>query len=208
MPQVIVLDSHIWFWWINLEHYRLPPLLLAAIEIAPQVGVSPVSCFELAFANHRGRLDSPLPVKEWFPLALDGSDVELLPLTPAISTRAVELSDIHRDPFDRIIIATALELDARLASIDGHFTNYPELVGCLIIEQVARTLRNYPGALNGVLWARESVHPDAPWQGQVLEPEGAGRYAGPALESAGEISRVRVTQIQRDLDEFDVRFPQ
>jgi len=134
MSQVIMLDSHIWFWWINLEHYRLPPLLLAAIESAPRVGVSPVSCFELALANRRGRLEFPLPVKEWFALALAGSDVELLPLTPAISTRAVELSDIHRDPFDRIIIATALEMDARLASIDGHFTSYPELVGRLIAQ--------------------------------------------------------------------------
>jgi PIN domain nuclease of toxin-antitoxin system len=132
MSQVIVLDSHIWFWWINLEHHRMPPSMLAAIESALRVGVSPVSCFELALASRRGRLELPRPTREWFALALAGSDVELLPFTPEIAARAVELPDIHRDPFDRIIIATALEMDARLASVDGRFVNYTELAGRLI----------------------------------------------------------------------------
>jgi PIN domain nuclease of toxin-antitoxin system len=132
MPEVIVLDSHIWFWWINLELHRMPPAMLAVIESAPRVGVSPVSCFELALAHRRGRLELPLPVQEWFSLALTGSDVALLPLTPAIAARAVELPEMHRDPFDRIIIATALEMDARLASVDGRFVSYTELAGRLI----------------------------------------------------------------------------
>jgi PIN domain nuclease of toxin-antitoxin system len=132
MPEVIVLDSHIWFWWINLEHHRMRPAMLAEIESAPRVGVSPVSCFELALAHRRGRLELPLPVQEWFSLALTGSDVALLPLTPTIAARAVELPEMHRDPFDRIIIATALEMDARLASVDGRFVSYTELAGRLI----------------------------------------------------------------------------
>ncbi len=106
--------------------------MLAEIESAPRVGVSPVSCFELALAHRRNRIELPLPVREWMSLALDGSNVEVLPLTPAISARAVELPDIHRDPFDRIIIATALETDARLASVDSQFAAYPELAGRLI----------------------------------------------------------------------------
>jgi len=129
---MIVLDSHVWYWWVNLEHDRLPPGMVATIENAPRVGVSPVSCFELALAHRRGRLELPLPPRDWFARALEGSDVELLPLTPPISARAVELAEIHRDPFDRIIIATAVELDAKLASVDGHFPAYPELAGRLI----------------------------------------------------------------------------
>lgn len=129
---MIVLDSHVWFWWINLEHHRLPASMVAAIENAPRVGVSPVSCYELALAHHRGRLELPSPPRQWFDLALAGSNIELLSLTSDIAARAVELSEIHRDPFDRIIIATALELDADLASIDGHFASYPELAGRLV----------------------------------------------------------------------------
>ncbi len=129
---MIVLDTHIWFWWVNLEHHRLPAAILAEIEGNAEIGVSPVSCFELALAYSKGRVELPIAPKEWFPLALAGSGVDVLPLTPSIATRAVELTDIHRDPFDRIIIATALERDARLASVDGLFPNYPELAGRLL----------------------------------------------------------------------------
>lgn len=39
---MIVLDSHVWFWWINLEHRRLSAFQLENIETADQVGVSAV----------------------------------------------------------------------------------------------------------------------------------------------------------------------
>lgn len=137
MPEVIVLDSHIWFWWVNLEHDRLPPDILPLLEEAPSIGVSAVSCFELALAHRRGRLELPLAPADWFARALGGSDVALLPLTATIAMRAVTLSEVHRDPFDRIIIATAVELDARLASVDGNFPAYPELKGRLLGKQRA-----------------------------------------------------------------------
>lgn len=129
---MIVLDTHIWYWWINLEHDRLPVGMISTIENAPRVGIASVSCFELALAHRRGRLELPLAPSEWFARALEGSDVEVLPLSPEIALRAVGLTDVHRDPFDRIIIATALGRDAKLASVDGHFSSYPELAGHLI----------------------------------------------------------------------------
>jgi PIN domain nuclease of toxin-antitoxin system len=135
MPEVVVLDSHVWFWWINQEHQRLGPHLLGEIEKSERVGVSPVSCFELALARRRGRLRLPLAPSEWFVRALAGSGVELLPLMPDIAVKAVGLPDIHRDPFDRIIIATCLILDGRLASVDGCFEHYPELKGRLVQRQ-------------------------------------------------------------------------
>lgn len=129
---MIVLDTHVWFWWINLEHRRLSAIMLDAISTSDRIGVSPVSCFELALAHKKGRLELPLPLGDWFRFALDGSDVELLPFDEAIAIRAVELSDIHRDPFDRIIIATALELNGRLASVDDRFGYYAELFEVLL----------------------------------------------------------------------------
>ncbi len=40
---------------------------------------------------------------------------------------SVSLSPVHKDPFDRLIIATALDYKAKLASIDGLFSQYPEI---------------------------------------------------------------------------------
>jgi PIN domain nuclease of toxin-antitoxin system len=93
---MIILDSHIWFWWINQELHRFSAKILEAIKSADRVGVSPVSCFELALAHKRGRLALSLP------------------------------------PFDRIIIATALQLNRKLASVDSQFSSYPELNGILL----------------------------------------------------------------------------
>jgi PIN domain nuclease of toxin-antitoxin system len=129
---LIVLDSHIWFWWINLEHKRFSTDCRQRIEQSERVGVSPVSCYELALAHRRGRLQLPCSPGDWFREALEPAGVELLQVTAAIAARAVSLTDIHRDPFDRLIIATALENDALLASVDGLFVRYPELEGRLI----------------------------------------------------------------------------
>lgn len=106
---------------------------LNVIETADRVGISPVSCYEVTLAEQRGRLLLPCDVDEWFQEALKPSEISLLPLTPAISSCAVNLSPIHRDPFDRIIIATAIEYQAKLASIDGYFCQYPELATLLMI---------------------------------------------------------------------------
>ncbi len=129
---MIVLDSHAWFWWINQEYQRLSMDTRKIIQTADQVGVSPVSCYELALAHQKGRLEFSLLPEKWFAFALHGSGIKLLPLNEAIALRAVALSDIHRDPFDRIIIATALQLDAKLVSVDGHFPKYPELKDILL----------------------------------------------------------------------------
>ena len=92
-----------------------------------------MSCFELALAHRRGRLNYRYRFVSGL-LWRGRFDVELLPLTPAIAARAVELPEIHRDPFDRIIIATALEMDTRLASVDRRFANYTDLAGRLIAQ--------------------------------------------------------------------------
>jgi PIN domain nuclease of toxin-antitoxin system len=94
--------------------------------------VSVISCYEIALAYNKGRLAIHLPVQDWLTDSLAPAGIELLPLTPAITVRAVNLSPIHKDPFDRLIIATALEYEAKLASVDSLFSKYPELENYLI----------------------------------------------------------------------------
>lgn len=91
------------------------------------VGISPVSCYEVALAQQRGRLELPCAAEQWFQDALEPSGIILLPITAEIAYKAVSLSAVHKDPFDRLIIATALVYQAQLASIDGLFSQYSEL---------------------------------------------------------------------------------
>lgn len=134
MPEIIILDTHIWIWFINQEFDRFPATWREAIETAAQVSISPVSCFEVALAQQKGRLELPCSVDEWLTAALEPSGITLFPITASIAYRATTLSPVHRDPFDRLIIATALVANAKLASIDRIFAQYPELITVLMIE--------------------------------------------------------------------------
>ncbi|NEO71630.1 type II toxin-antitoxin system VapC family toxin [Moorena sp. SIO3H5] len=127
MSEVIVLDTHIWIWFINQEFERFPAHWRDAIEISEVVGVSPVSCYEVALAQQRGRLQLPCTTESWLQEALEPSGITLFPITAQIAYKAVNLSPVHKDPFDRLIIATTLVYKAKLASIDGLFSQYSEL---------------------------------------------------------------------------------
>lgn len=132
MPELVVLDTHIWIWWITDKLAYLSTQQIDYIEQTERVGVSVISCFEIAQLVKRGKLQLDLPVEEWLDEALTPAGIELLPLTSQIACRAVALTDIHKDPFDRIIIATALNHQAKLMSMDTCFPNYPELTGHLL----------------------------------------------------------------------------
>lgn len=129
---MIVLDTHVWLWWINLEQTHLKPIWIARINSEETVGVSAISCFEVAWLARHGRIELPNAEEEWFDRALVGSGIALLPITPRIAHVAVQLPEHHRDPQDRIIIATALVHHATLISADEKFRLYGELAGYLM----------------------------------------------------------------------------
>jgi PIN domain nuclease of toxin-antitoxin system len=127
MSEVIVLDTHIWLWFVNGNLDLFPSHWLSQIESASRVGISPVSCYEIALAHSKGRIELPSTAQAWFQESLTNVGIELFPMTEVIAARAVDLSPIHKDPFDRLIIATALVYEAKLASVDSLFSRYPEI---------------------------------------------------------------------------------
>ncbi|MEB3193191.1 MAG: PIN domain-containing protein [Snowella sp.] len=136
MSQIILLDTHIWFWFINQEYDKFPQHWVDIIEMADKVSISPVSCYEIALAEQKKRLQLPCPTQQWLTEALTPSGISLLPLSADIAAKAVSLSPVHRDPFDRLIIATALCHQTQLASIDSLFPQYSELDGILLSSSI------------------------------------------------------------------------
>lgn len=129
---MILLDTHIWVRWVDPEANPLPPAIIQHIETADRLAVSAVTCWEVAWLTRRNRLQLKLSLPDWLDHALHGSDVTCIELDRAIAVRAANLSEHHRDPADRFIIATAIERQARLISLDGAFAAYLELAGRLI----------------------------------------------------------------------------
>lgn len=129
---MIILDTHIWLWWINKDVDKLGLTRKEQIESSDSVAVSAISCLEVAWLERHGRIELPIERVDWFERALEGSDVILMPITPRIAGISVDLPEHHRDPQDRLIIATAIAHDAFLMSSDGKFPAYDELAGKLM----------------------------------------------------------------------------
>jgi predicted nucleic acid-binding protein len=71
---------------------------------------------------------TPGSVEAFFEEALGTAGIQLLPLTPKIAAQAAALPDLHRDPMDRVIIATAIGHGAELISKDDQIAKYPGVV--------------------------------------------------------------------------------
>ena len=126
---MIVLDTHVWVWWVHGDD-RLTPAQARLIETNEndQIGVSAISCWEVAKLVERSRLDLPNPLEEWFELALSYPGVSLIELTPTIVIESTRLpGEFHRDPADQIIVATARVHACPLLTSDSRILQYPHV---------------------------------------------------------------------------------
>lgn len=126
---MIVLDTHVWVWWVQGEP-RLPRNAVERIEQeeAAGIGVSAISCWEIAKLVEHGRLALPLPVEEWLTTALSYPGMELVPISPRIAVESTQLpGEFHSDPADQIIVATARVLGCSLLTADHKIRRYPHV---------------------------------------------------------------------------------
>jgi PIN domain nuclease of toxin-antitoxin system len=126
---VIVLDTHIWVWWVHGDA-RLPPAYVTYIQTQEQygLGVSAISCWEIAKLVELGRLPLPCTVRQWLPQALAYPGMQLLPLSPDIAVESTDLpAPFHRDPSDQIIVPTARIYGCPLVTVDQRIRNYPHV---------------------------------------------------------------------------------
>ena len=127
---MIVLDTHIWVWWVHgdrqlIERYRT---YLQAQERTQPLGVSIISCWEIAKLVEYGRLTLPLPLEEWLNQALHYPGIRLLDLTTRIVVESTQLpGDFHRDPGDQLIVPTARVYQCPLVTMDGKMLAYPHV---------------------------------------------------------------------------------
>ena len=126
---MILLDTHIWIWWVHGDP-RLTPehgAFLASHE-ATGLGVSVISCWEVAKLVEYRRLILPCPTSEWMQQALAYPGVELIPLTPEVAIESTELpGEFHKDPADQIIVATARLFARPLLTVDEKILKYPHV---------------------------------------------------------------------------------
>ena len=122
---VIVLDTHIWFYYINDGPERLPGKSRKAVAENDILGVSVISCWEIAMLVVKGRLRLSIDVQDWIARALKCKGIKLLELTPVIAVLSTRLpGEFHKDPADRIIVASSLKMGVPLVTLDDRIKRW------------------------------------------------------------------------------------
>ncbi len=115
---MIVLDTHAWIWWAAARS-RLSVKARAAIDGADSVGVSAISCWEIAMLVKKHRLQLDRNTLVWIRQALDLPRTVLLSLSLDIAVSSTEMANpFEGDSADRIIAATAVSHRAPLVTKD------------------------------------------------------------------------------------------
>jgi PIN domain nuclease of toxin-antitoxin system len=124
---LIVLDTHAWIWYAS-DDPLLSKRAKARIRRTEELGVHPVSCWEVAMLAISGRLKLAIEVSKWVGYALERPKIELLAFTPAAAIRAAGLGgSFPGDPADRFIVATALEMRVPVITRDERITNWGQV---------------------------------------------------------------------------------
>ncbi len=123
----VVLDTHAWLWLMSGD----PTLRQEAIAVAREAAaagtlhVSAISTWEIAMLTARGRIVLPQDPLDWVRASVERAGVVVAELSPDVLIGSTRLpGDLHGDPADRFIVATARRLGAVLITRDRALLAY------------------------------------------------------------------------------------
>jgi PIN domain nuclease of toxin-antitoxin system len=121
----ILLDTHAFLWWITDDERLSVPARAATSAGDNEVFVSAASSWEVATKARLGRLAIPEPWHEFVSTHLELNAFQPLAITIRHTFGLTSLPELHRDPFDRILVAQALAEEMKLVSGDRQIQAYP-----------------------------------------------------------------------------------
>jgi PIN domain nuclease of toxin-antitoxin system len=104
---MILLDTSALIFW-TLDQNRLTTAAAEAIEAAEQIALSSISLWEIGIKVKKRRLEIPYAIDEYAQKLKTVQKVEILAVDEAAWLKSVALDWPHRDPADRVIVATAV----------------------------------------------------------------------------------------------------
>ena len=128
---ILLLDTHAWIWSVAGERIgRRAQRAIARADTHDAIRVSPVSVFELTALHTAGRLRLSTVPAEWIRQSFSTSSIRLAAYSTEV---AIDAGSIPRtapaDPLDRLIVATAGQLDATLLTANGRILEYARATG-------------------------------------------------------------------------------
>lgn len=120
----LLLDTQALLWFLTNDSRLSAAAESAILAPANELWLSPISLLEIAIKVRIGKLILHAPFAVLFPTQLTLNHIGLLPLEPEHIEPLTALPMHHRDPFDRLIAATALVEQLALVSSDPAFDAY------------------------------------------------------------------------------------
>jgi PIN domain nuclease of toxin-antitoxin system len=126
-PKTLLLDTHVFLWFYG--GVRIAKKVTRRIEdaaAASELYVAAMTPWEIAMGASTGRIRVQGSVLQWIETALKAVSAGIATMEPAIAVDAVGLPGNwrHKDPVDRLIVATARHLDAVLVTADTEILAY------------------------------------------------------------------------------------
>jgi PIN domain nuclease of toxin-antitoxin system len=121
----LLLDTQA-FLWIATDDERMPRTLKAVLrEPAHDLYLSSVSSWEIAVKAKAGKLRLPMPSWAFILESRERLSVQALSMQETAVAHVAKLPDIHRDPFDRMLVCQAIEHRMTLVTSDAQIQRYP-----------------------------------------------------------------------------------
>lgn len=117
---ILLLDAHTLLWWLDDDATLEAAARAAIASPANDVVVSSATVWEIEIKRALGKLEAPVGLVD----AIEASAFKGLPVSPEDAERAGRLPPHHRDPFDRMLVAQAIRLEAVIVSRDNAFAPY------------------------------------------------------------------------------------
>lgn len=122
----LLLDTHVWFWALQAPEKLGKASRAALADLKNDLHVSPVSTLELGQLVSVGRIELRGTLDAWVRRGLPALDLHSLDLTHPIALLAYALpGEFHKDPADRMLVATAIHHGLTLVTADERLLAYP-----------------------------------------------------------------------------------
>ena len=121
----ILLDTHIFLWAITSDSRLSPAQRDLFLDHASDLFLSVASVWEILIKTGLGRLPMPTPSTDYIVRQMEKNRIALLPIRVAHLAELETLPPLHRDPFDRMLVAQARAEKMPLLSADAAIRQYP-----------------------------------------------------------------------------------